>query len=167
MTAEGRPLRVAFFGHAEGLRGDGLSTYSREVVRALRARGAEVHFFAHRDDGEVVPVDRPDAIQLRAWRFKTVTVPRPGSMRAITEALRVFAPDVVHISWSFSLHDGAIAALAHRLGAACVATFHLPHGPTGTARGRVLQGLYRYHRRRMSHVDRCITLSTEQRRLLA
>jgi glycosyltransferase involved in cell wall biosynthesis len=126
-----------------------------------------VRFFAHRDDGDVVPVDRQDALLLRSWRFKTVTIPRPGSMPAITNALTEFAPDIVHISWSFSLSDGAIAALAHRLGAACVATFHLPHGPTGTARGRVLHGLYRYHRLRMAHVDRCIALSTEQRRLLA
>jgi glycosyltransferase involved in cell wall biosynthesis len=162
-----RPLRVAFFGHAQGLRGDGLSTYSRELVRALRAHGALVRFFAHREDGDVVPVDRADALLLRAWHFKTVTIPRPRSMRAVNEALEGFDPDVVHISWSFSLGDGAIARAAHRLGAACIATFHLPHGPTATARGRVLHGLYRYHRLRMTHVDRCITLSQEQRRLLA
>jgi glycosyltransferase involved in cell wall biosynthesis len=166
MTAETPPLRVAFFGHAEGLRGDGLSTYSRELVRALRGHGAVVRFFAHHEDGDVVPVDGRDALLLRAWHFKTVTIPRPGSMRMITTALEEFAPDVVHISWSFSLSDGVIARAAHRLRAACVATFHLPHGPAGTARGRVLHGLYRYHRRRMGHVDRCIALSTEQRRLL-
>jgi glycosyltransferase involved in cell wall biosynthesis len=167
MTTEGRPLRVAVFGHAEGLRGDGLSTYSRELVRALRAHGVVVRFFAHRGDGEVVPVDRQDALLLRARRFKTVTIPRRGSMAAITDALERFAPDIVHISWSFSLSDGGIATLAHRLQAACVATFHLPHGPSGTARGRVLHGLYRYHRLRMTHVDRCIALSAEQRLLLA
>jgi glycosyltransferase involved in cell wall biosynthesis len=166
-TAARRPLRVAFFGHAEGRRGDGLSTYSRELVRSLRANGAVVRFFAHRDDGDVVPVDAGDAVLLGAWRFKTVTTPRPGAMRSITIALTDFAPDVVHISWSFSLHDGAIARLAHRVGAACVATFHLPHGAAGTARGRVLQGLYRYHRLRMTHVDRCIALSAEQAALLA
>ncbi len=166
MTAEHTPLRVAVFGHAEGLRGDGLSTYSRELVRALRAQGAVVRFFAHREDGEVVPVDHDDALLLHAWHFKTVTIPRPGTMRVITRALADFAPDVVHISWSFSLSDGAIARAAHRLGAVCVATFHLPHGPAGTARGRVLHGLYRYHRRRMGHVDRCIALSAEQRDLL-
>ncbi len=166
MQSDQRPLRVAFFGHAEGLRGDGLSTYSRELVRALRAGGAVVRFFAHREDGEVVPVERGDALLLRAWHFKTVTIPQPGSMRTIIAALSDFAPDVVHISWSFSLSDGAIARAAHRLGAACVATFHLPHGPTGTARGRVLHGLYRYHRLRMTHVDRCIALSEAQRVLL-
>jgi glycosyltransferase involved in cell wall biosynthesis len=166
MTTERPPLRVAFFGHAEGLRGDGLSTYSREMVRALRAHGAVVRFFAHREDGDVVPVDAADALLLRAWHFKTVTIPRPGSMRSIRSALEDFAPDVVHISWSFSLSDGAIARAAHRTHAACVATFHLPHGPAGTARGRVLRGLYLYHRQRMAHVDRCIALSREQRQLL-
>jgi glycosyltransferase involved in cell wall biosynthesis len=166
MTTNQPRLRVAFFGHAEGLRGDGLSTYSRELVRALRTHGAVVRFFAHREDGEVVPVDDADAVLLRAWHFKTVTVPRPGSMRTISSALAGFAPDVVHVSWSFSLSDGAIARAAHGMRAACVATFHLPHGPVGTARGRVLHGLYRYHRRRMTHVDRCIALSGEQRLLL-
>ncbi len=166
MTSEDRPLRVAVFGHAEGRRGDGLSTYSRELVRALRGAGAQVLFVAHRDDGAVLPVDPADAVMLRAWRFKTVTIPRPGSMAAVSAALTAFAPDVVHISWSFSLSDAAIAALGHRLGAVCVATFHLPHGPTGTVRGRVLHGLYRYHRLRMGNVERCIALSEEQRALL-
>jgi glycosyltransferase involved in cell wall biosynthesis len=166
MTAEGRPLRVALFGHAAGRRGDGLSTYSRELVRALRAEGAEVCFFAHQEDGDILPVDPADSVRLRAWHFKTVTIPRPGAIATINAALAAFAPDVVHISWSFSLRDGGIARATHRLGAAVVATFHLPHGPAGTARGRVLQGLYRYHRTRMRHVDHCIALSTDQRELL-
>ena len=166
MTLEARPLRVAFFGHAEGLRGDGLSTYSRELVRSLQSRGVEVLFFAHREDGDISPTDAARTVWLHAAHFKTVTIPLPGAMRTIRAALRGFAPDVVHISWSFSLHDGAIARAASELGAACVATFHLPHGPAGTARGRVLHGLYRYHRTRMTDVDCCIALSREQRDLL-
>src|SRR6202011_4406935 len=94
------------------------------------------------------------------------TIPRPGTIARIRADLAAFAPDVVHISWSFSLHDGSIARAAHKLGAVCVATFHVPHGPPGTARGRVMHGLYRYHRTRMRHVDRCIALSNEQRDLL-
>lgn len=167
MTAEGRPLRVAFFGHAEGRRGDGLSTYSRELVTALCSRGIQVLFVAHREDGDQVPVDAADALLMPAWHFKTVTMPHPGAGAAIREALRRFRPDVVHISWSFSLRDGAIARAAHDVGAVCVATFHLPHGPVGSMRGRVLQGLYHYHRLQMSHVDRCIALSDEQADLLA
>lgn len=166
MTAEERPLRIAFFGHAQGRRRDGLSAYSHELVHSLRARGATVRFFAHREDGDEVPVDGGDAVWLRARHYKTVTIPRAGTMGTIRRALEEFRPDIVHISWSFSLQDGAIARAAHRLGAACVATFHLPHGPAGTARGKVLQALYRYHRRRMGHVDRCIAVSAEQRDLL-
>jgi glycosyltransferase involved in cell wall biosynthesis len=166
MTAEETPLRIAFFGHAQGLRRDGLSAYSHELVRALRARGATVRFFAHREDGDEVPVDEGDAVWFRARHFKTVTIPTPGTMSTIRRSLEEFRPDIVHISWSFSLDDGAIARVAHRVGAACVATFHVPHGPTGTARGRVLQGLYRYHRLRMGNVDRCIALSEAQRELL-
>lgn len=166
MTAERDPVRVAFFGHAQGRRGDGLSTYSRELVGALRRRGAVVRFFAHRGDGDGLPVAADEAHVLDAWHFKTVTLARPGSMRTIATALADFAPDVVHISWSFSLHDAAIAAAAHRVGAPCVATFHLPHGPEGTMRGHVLRGLYRYHRAQMGNVDRCIALSDEQRDLL-
>lgn len=166
MTAEGKPLRVAFFGHGEGRRIDGLSTYSRELVRSLLARGATVRFFAHHGDGDEAPVDAGDVVWLRAVHFKTVTIPTPGTMATVRAALEEFRPDIVHISWSFSLFDGAIARAAHRVGAACVATFHLPHGPEGTSRGRVLQGLYRYHRLHMRHVDRCIALSDAQRDLL-
>jgi glycosyltransferase involved in cell wall biosynthesis len=166
MRSDTGALRVAFFGHGEGRRADGLSTYSRELVTALRSGGAEVRLFAHVEDGDRLPVDPGDALQLRARRFKTVVIPRRGSIAAIRESLRRFRPDVVHISWSFSLHDGAIARAAHELGASCVATFHLPYGPEGTVRGRVLQGLYRYHRLHMGHVDRCIALSEVQRDLL-
>lgn len=166
MTAERAALRVAFFGHGEGRRADGLSTYSRELVTALRSRGVEVRLFAHIGDGDRLPVDPANAQRLRARSFKTVVVPHRGSIAAIRDSLRRFRPDVVHISWSFSLHDGAIARAAHEVGAGCVATFHLPHGPDGTVRGRVLQGLYRYHRLHMGHVDRCIALSQTQRDLL-
>ena len=166
MTPDRPPLRVAFFGHAEGRRGDGLSTYSREMVGALRSAGVEVRFFAHREDGDILPVGPADAVILRAWRYKTMTIPKPGSLRTIRDALTAFAPDVVHISWSFSLQDAQVSRIAHRLGATTVATFHLPHGPAGTFRAAILQGLYRYQRTRMRDVDRCIALSDGQRRLL-
>src|ERR1700676_255781 len=115
MTAEGRPLRVAFFGHGEGGRIDGLSTYRRELGRSLRARGATVRFFAHHGDGDEAPVDARDVVWLRAVHFKTVTIPTLGTMATVRAALEEFRPDIVHISWSFSLFDGAIARAAHRV----------------------------------------------------
>jgi len=158
------PLRVAWFGHAEGRRGDGLSSYSRQTVQGLRGRGAEVRFVSHALDGDVSPA--PQSLSLRAMRFKTLTIPAPGYLERVERMLDDFAPDVVHCSWSFSLLDGQIGRLARRRGAATVASFHLPYAAPHTARGRVLQGLYRYHVRHLRHYDACVALSSGQRDLL-
>jgi len=163
-TTPPQSLRVAWFGHAEGRRADGLSTYSRQTVQGLRRRGVEVDFVSHALDGDIAPV--PVQTQLRALRFKTVTLPMPGSTERIERVLDESRPDVVHCSWSFSLLDGQIGRMAHRRGAAAVATFHLPYAAPGTARGRVLQGLYRYHVRHLQHYDACVALSQGQRDLL-
>jgi glycosyltransferase involved in cell wall biosynthesis len=161
MTAPG--LRVAWFGHAEGRRADGLSTYSREVVAALAARGLEVRFFSHDADGDVVPAP---AVRLRALRVKTLTVSLPGSRERIGEVLADLRPDIVHCSWSFSTLDGEIARMARAAGAATVATFHLPYAEPRSARGRVLRGLYRWHVRNLSAYDHCVALSEDQRQLI-
>ncbi|HEY6380073.1 MAG TPA: glycosyltransferase family 4 protein [Candidatus Dormibacteraeota bacterium] len=159
-----RPLRIAWFGHGEGRRADGLSTYTRETVAALRARGHEVRLFIHEQDGEA-PGDQ-EAIALRALRVKTLTVSLFGSTERIAASLDEFAPDVVHCSWSFGTLDGEIARLAKERGAAAVATFHLPYSSPTSARGRVLRGLYRYHVRNLTEYDRCVALSDDQRALL-
>jgi glycosyltransferase involved in cell wall biosynthesis len=157
-------LRVAWFGHAEGRRADGLSTYSREIVQGMRRRGVEVQFISHALDGDIAPA--PGQTQLKALRFKTVTLPMPGSAERIARALDEFKPDVVHCSWSFSLLDGQIGRMARARGAATVATFHLPYAAPSSARGRVLQRLYRYHVRHLRHYDVCVALSEGQRDLL-
>jgi glycosyltransferase involved in cell wall biosynthesis len=163
-SAAATSLRVAWFGHAEGRRADGLSTYSRETVHGLRRRGTDVRFLSHVLDGDVAPA--PGPAQLRAVRFKTVTMPMPGYVERIERELDDFKPDVVHCSWSFSLLDGQIGRMAKRRGAAAVATFHLPYAAPRSARGRVLQGLYRYHVRHLQHYDACVALSEGQRDLL-
>jgi glycosyltransferase involved in cell wall biosynthesis len=156
---------VAWFGHAEGRRADGLSTYSRETVQGLlRREGVDVRFFAHDLDGAIAPA--PDPVTLHARRFKTVTIPARGSAERIARVLDEFRPDVVHCSWSFSLIDGRIGRMARERGAAAVATFHLPYAAPQSARGRVLQGLYRYHVGRLRHFDACVALSEGQRDLL-
>jgi glycosyltransferase involved in cell wall biosynthesis len=157
------PLRVAWFGHAEGRRADGLSTYSREVVGALATRGLEVRFFSHDADGDVAPAS---AVQLRALRVKTLTVSLPGSRERIEEVLAEWRPDIVHCSWSFSTLDGEIARMAHATGASTAATFHLPYASPRSTRGRLLRGLYRWHVRNLSEYDHCVALSEDQRQLL-
>src|SRR5581483_10406329 len=101
---------VAWFGHAEGRRADGLSTYSRQTVQGLRRRGVEVQFVSHALDGDIAPA--PLQTQLRALRFKTVTLPMPGYAEQVERVLDEFRPDVVHCSWSFSLRDGQIGRMA-------------------------------------------------------
>jgi glycosyltransferase involved in cell wall biosynthesis len=159
----GRELRVAWFGHAEGRRADGLSTYSREVVGALDRRGLEVRFFSHDADGDVAPVP---SVALRALRVKTLTVSLPGSRERIDGVLADLRPDVVHCSWSFSTLDGEIARMARARGAASVATFHLPYADPRSARGRLLRGLYRWHMGNLSEYDHCIALSEDQSQLI-
>jgi glycosyltransferase involved in cell wall biosynthesis len=160
----GPGLRVAWFGHGEGRRADGLSTYSREVVGALRRRGIETRFFSHDVDGDGVP---EPSVRLRAVRVKTLTFSLPGSRQRIGAALAELAPDVVHCSWSFSTLDGEIARMSRAAGAPSVATFHLPYADPRSGRGRVLRGLYRWHVRNLSAYDHCVALSDVQAELLA
>jgi glycosyltransferase involved in cell wall biosynthesis len=156
--------RVAWFGHASGHRADGLSTYSREHVAALSARGIEVRFFAHREDGDAAPVENP--VLLRASHFKTVTVPHAGSRARIARELAAFQPDVLHLSLSFSLLDCWILQHARRCGIPSVVTVHLPYAARRSARGRVLRGLYRFHARALLSADRIVALSADQKTLL-
>lgn len=164
-TATAAGLDVVWFGHAAGRRADGLSSYTREVTRTLVARGARVHLVTHDVDGDDVPLER--SLVLRGMRLATLTVSLPGSRTQVGELLRRVRPQVAHVSWSFSNLDGAIGRLARRVGAATVATFHLPYASPRSARGRVLRRLYQYHVRNLEHFDRCVALSTTQAELLA
>lgn len=157
-------MRVAWFGHGAGRRADGLSTYSREVVAALVRRGVDVSFFSYRRDGDLAPV--PRAVQLGSTRFKTVTIPLPGTIDAIRRELDLFTPDVLHLSLSHSLLDATVLNHAHARGVPTVVTVHLPYAPVHSGRGRVLLGLYRFHARALRAADRCIALSNDQRDLL-
>jgi len=157
-------LRVAWCGHAGGRRADGLSAYSAQTVAALVAAGCTVRFFHHEMDGDRTPVD--DAVALDGVRFKTVTIPVPRTRAAIERSLAEFHPDVVHLSLSVSVIDGAVARTARRLGAATVVTCHLPYAAEHSIRGRTMRGIYRYHTPRLRQFDRCIALSEGQRDLL-
>ncbi len=158
------PLQVAWFGHSRSRHGNGLAAYSRQTVAALRTRGVEVLFFAHREDRTTVR-DHDD-VQLRAVHFKTVTVSLPGSLDRIAAALDAFRPDVVHLSVSFSILDGAVASLAKHRHIPAVATVHLPYIVSASTRARVLRELYRFHARALARFDLIIALSPTQRQLL-
>ncbi len=160
----GVAMKVAWFGHAGGRRADGLTAYSAQTVTALAAAGCEIRFFHHDLDGDVTPV--ADVVPLEGVRFKTVTLPAPRTLARIERALADFRPDVVHCSVSVSLLDGAVARMGRGLGAATVATCHLPYAPAQSARGRVMRRLYHYHAAHLQEYDRCIALSHDQHDLL-
>ncbi len=165
--SRGDGLTVSWFGHGAGRRADGLSSYSDQVVGGLQRRGCTVYFHHQRGDGTIAPVDEAHRTGWPGRRFKTVTVAAPGFRAAALRRLADERPDIVHCSLSFSLADGWLATAAHRTGAAAAVTFHLPHGRRTSARGRVLQGLYRYWAGRLRGYDRVIAFTPEQVERLA
>ena len=162
-----RQLRVAWFGHAVGERGDGLTTYSADVVGGLLERGAEVWFHHSGQDGPISPVDAAHQLSWPTWRFKTVTIPRPGFRRKLSRWLAQVHPDVVHASLSFTLDDGWLGRQAQAAGAATVATFHLPFGRPGSGRGLVMRELHRFWAPRLRTYQRVIVFSEDHRLRLA
>jgi glycosyltransferase involved in cell wall biosynthesis len=160
-------LRVAWFGHAVGERADGLTTYSTEVASGLQERGVEVWFHHASRDGLTVPVDAEHRVGWATWRFKTVTVPQFGFRRKLSAWLARVRPDVVHTSLSFTLEDGWLGRQAQASGAATVATFHLPFGPTGSGRALVMRQLHRFWAPRLRAYQRVIVFSEEHRAQLA
>ena len=164
LQSDAEPLRVAWFGHLQGPHGNGLAAYSRQTVAALRSRGVEVLFFAHREAGVAIPTRQ--SVELRGLHLKTVTVSLPGSLDRIEAELSRFRPHLVHVSVSFSLLDGAVASLARHRNIPAVATVHLPYGSLHSTRARVLRELYRFQAWRLARFDSIVALSEAQRALL-
>ncbi|MGH7666019.1 MAG: glycosyltransferase family 4 protein [Candidatus Dormibacteria bacterium] len=154
---------MAWFGHAHGRRADGLSTYSSDLVGGLVQRGAEVWFHHSLQDGVVSPADQAHTRSWPTWRFKTVTVPRPGFRPRVERWLRQVRPQVVHASLSFSLDDGWLGRRARASGAATVATFHLPFGEPAGGRARVMHELHRFWAHRLAAYQRVIVFSEDHR----
>ncbi len=93
-------------------------------------------------------------------------MPPPGTAARIAAALAAFQPDVVHISFSFSLLDKWLLAHCRRQGIRTVATVHLPYARDLRRSDHRFQALFRFHAQALSAADRCIALSSEQRDLL-
>ena len=159
----GTHLRLAWFGHSVGARGDGLTTYSADVVGGLLERGLEVWFHHASRDGPITPVDADHEIGWPTWRFKTVTVARPGFQRNLASWLRRVQPDIVHASLSFTVQDGWLGREAQASGAATVATFHLPFGRPGSGRALVMRELHRFWAPRLRAYQRVIVFSEDHR----
>jgi len=126
-------MKVAWFGHKAKERGDGLITYSKEIIKGLEARGAQVIFFYHGDKAE----DDPKSVQLSSFNiFNHDLVSAPEAKEIIEEVLGRERVDVAHASLSFSLLDFSLPDICHDQGIPVVATLHFPYDRRPTIWGR-------------------------------
>ncbi len=157
---------MALLGHAGGRRADGLSSYTEQVAQGLRRRGCAAYLHHAAGDGLLVPVAPEMATSWPTLRFKTVTIPRLGFRRRMETAIARQRPQVTHCSLSFTLADGWVGKLARRHGSATVATFHLPFGAEGTARGVVMRQLHRFWLSRLGAYQRLVVFTEGHRQRL-
>ena len=157
---------MALLGHAGGRRADGLSSYTEQVAQGLRRRGCAVYLHHAAEDGLLVPVAPEMATSWPTLRFKTVTIPRLGFRRRMETAIARQRPQVTHCSLSFTLADGWVGKLARRHGSATVATFHIPFGAEGTARGVVMRQLHRFWLSRLGAYQRLVVFTEGHRQRL-
>lgn len=159
------PLRIAWLGHQSGRGGDGLLTYSREIVAGLRARGVKVFFVHH----GTLPSITDDTLTLRSLTSShRYTISSPRAKKTITEMLQRERVDVVHVSLSFStLIDFGLPELCHELGLPVVATFHVPYDSRFSLWQGISTAVYRLYAQSLASYDRVIIFSEQQKSLLA
>ncbi len=159
------PLRIAWLGHQSSRTGNGLLTYSREVVAGLRARGAKVFFLHHGD----VSAAADDSLALKSLTGShRYIISSPRTKRVITDLLRREAVQVVHVSLSFSTSvDFGLPDLCHELGLPVVATFHVPYDSRFSLWQGISSAVYRVYSQSLAAYDRVIIFSEQQKNLLA
>lgn len=159
-------MRVAWFGHVAGRRGNGLITYSREVTAALRRAGHEVVFFYH--GGSETDEQAPDHIRIGSLDILDRTVISSiDAPRIIADALRARRADVAHASLSWSLLDFALPDVCHEQKVPIVCTLHFPYDPHATLMGNLSRTMYRVYATILARYDQYIVFSQAQRRMLA
>lgn len=160
------PLKIAWLGHQSARAGDGLLTYSREMVAGLRARGIKVFFFHH---GQIAGAASEDSIALKSLTGShRYIISSPRTKRIISDLLRRERVDVVHVSLSFStLIDFGLPELCHELGLPVVATFHVPYDSRFSLWQGISSALYRFYSQSLAAYDRVIIFSEQQKALLA
>jgi len=158
------PLRIAWRGHQSGRAGDGLLTYSREIVAGLRARGVKVFFVHH----GTLPALTDDSLTLRSLTGShRYIISSPRTKRTITDLLRRERVELVHVSLSFStLIDFGLPELCHELGLPVVATFHVPYDSRFGLWQGISTAVYRLYAQSLASFDRVIIFSEQQKSLL-
>lgn len=161
-------MKIAWFGHAASARRNGIVTYSREIVGGLTAREVQVIFFHHatRERNVVTP---PNSRTVRVGALDILSRATLSSLRAvrlIRNILTQEAPDVAHVSLSFSNLDSELPDLCHSLGIPIAATMHFPYGPPGTLWSNAMKVMYRLTSNWLPKYDAVIVFSEGQRRML-
>lgn len=158
------PLRMAWLGHQSSRSGDGLLTYSREMVAGLRARDVKVFFVHH---GET-PAKNDDGLALKSLTGShRYIISSPRTKRVITELLQRERVELVHVSLSFSTSvDFGLPDLCHELGLPVTATFHVPYDSRFSLWQGISSALYRVYSQSLAAYDRVIIFSNQQRELL-
>jgi glycosyltransferase involved in cell wall biosynthesis len=160
-------MKIAWFGHVASARGNGVVSYSRDMVHGLRQRGQHVTFFYHitRERG-LGPRD-PRDIRLGSFDIlNRAMISSPRAREIIEETFAREQIDIAHISLSFSQLDFSLPDICHALGVPCVATLHFPYGPPETFWGSAVRVLYRLYASSLKNYDAVIVFSEAQRAML-
>jgi len=160
-------MKIAWFGHVASARGNGVVSYSREMVRSLRQRGQHVTFFYHitRERG----LGQRDPRDIRLGSFDILNramISSPRAREIIEETFEREQIDIAHISLSFSQLDFSLPDICHEMGVPCVATLHFPYGPPQTFWGSAVRVLYRLYAGSLKNYDAVIVFSEAQRAML-
>ena len=159
-------MKIAWFGHVASERLNGLVSYSRDTVRGLREHNCEVLFFYHAARNHAS--HDPNGIRIgRLDLMNKITISTPRAGELITESLKQWQTDVVHVSIAFSQLDFSLADVCHALDIPLVATMHFPYGPPDTLWGAAARLTYRLWANPLAKYDAVIVFSENQRALLA
>lgn len=160
-------MKIAWLGHIASPRGNGIVTYSREMIAGLRHRGQEVKFFYHISRERRGVEREPNGVRIGSFDIlHRAMLSSPNARQLIEETIEREQIDVAHISLSFSQIDFSLPDICHALGIPAVATLHFPYGPPKTFWGGAVRWLYRVYSGSLKNYDAVIVFSENQGKLL-
>lgn len=160
-------MKIAWLGHIASQRGNGIVSYSREMIAGLRQRGQAVKFFYHISRERRLLERDPEGIRIGSFDIlNRAIISSPNARQMIEETIVRDQIDVAHISLSFSQIDFSLPDICHALGIPVVATLHFPYGPPKTFWGGAVRVLYRAYSGSLKNYDAVIVFSEKQGELL-
>ncbi len=159
-------MKIAWLGHVASARGNGIVSYSREMIAGLRRHGQEVVFFYHKSRERGQPRD-PEGIRIGSFDIlNRAMISSPQARKLLEQTIESAAIDLAHISLSFSQLDFSLPDICHAKGIPAVATLHFPYGPPQTFWGSAVRVLYRIYSTSLKNYDAVIVFSEAQRAML-